>query len=161
MDSEPSNLQNFIMRYSSAIDTNSIDEARTAHFEFTRSILQLCVHGEIIEEGSLPSDVVFGPGRYAAREDTKIFWVPSPVQGRVPLLCLSVHHDLGDEVRKFAFVEGAIRAKVGASLLEKFKEDETYIYIQIHAPAEFFSIGVRRDEVLRLLERSKAWAIQE
>lgn len=106
MDSEPSNLQNFIMRYSQAIDTNSIDEARTAHFEFTRSILQLCVHGEIIEEGSLPSDVVFGPGRYAAREDTKIFWVPSSVQGRVHLLCVSVHHDLGDEVRKSAFVSG-------------------------------------------------------
>lgn len=161
MDTEPSLFRDFFMRYIQAKDTNSIEEARRAHFEFTRSILQFCVHGEIIEEGSLPGDVVFGAGRYAAKEDTKIFWMPSPARDVVPVLCLSVHHDLSDEVRKLAFVENAIVAEVGASFLEKFKEDEAYIYIHIHAPAQFFSLGIRRDEVSRLLERSEAWAIQE
>lgn len=161
MHTDPSLFQDFIMRYSQAKDINSIEKARSAHFELTRSILQFCVHGEIIDEGPVPSDVVFGAGRYAAKEDTRIFWMPSPGQGRDPVLCLSVHHDLSDEVRKLAFVENAVVAEVGASFLEKFKEDKTYIYIHVHGPTVFFSLGVRRDEVERLLERSKDWAIQE
>ncbi|KAG6363496.1 hypothetical protein INS49_008596 [Diaporthe citri] len=161
MNTEPSLVQDFIMRYSQANDINSIEEARSAHFEFTRSLLHFCVHGEIIDQGSLPSDVVFGFGRYAAKEDTKIFWMPSPVQARVPVLCLSVHHDLSEEAGRLAFVESAIVAEVGASFLEKFNENETYIYIQIHGPTQFFSLGLRRDEILRLVERSKAWAVQE
>ncbi|KAI7780316.1 hypothetical protein LA080_016164 [Diaporthe eres] len=160
MNTDPSLYQDYYMRIYQAFKINSIEEARSAHFEYTRSILQFCVHGEIIEEGSLPNDVVFGMGHYAAKEDTKIFWMASPVQDTVPILCLSVHHDLSDEWQ-LPFAQSAIVAGLGASFFEKFKENETYAYIHIHTPTKLFWLRFHRDEVSHLLERSKAWAVQK
>lgn len=160
VNTDPSLYQDYYMRIYQAIKINSIEEARVAHFEYTRSLLQFCVHGEIIEEGSLPNDVVFGIGHYAAKEDTKVFWMASPVQDAVPILCLSVHHDLSDEWQP-AFAQSAIVAGLGASFFEEFKENETYAYIHIHAPTKLFWLRFHRDEVSHLLERSKAWAVQK
>lgn len=161
MDTEPSLFQDFITRYSQAVDINSIEAARSAHFDFTRSILQFCVHGEIIEEGSVPSDVLFGAGRYVAKEDTKIFWMPSPDQDRDPVLCLSVHQDLSDDLGKLAFVDNAIGAELGANCLRKFKDSDTHVQVYFHTCSGFFVVSLPRDEMLRVLEHNESLAIQE
>lgn len=161
-ETDPSLLQDFVTRYSHALETNSIEEARSAHFDFTRNILQFCVHGEIIEEGPVPSDVLFGAGWYVAKEDIKIFWMPPPVQDRGPVLCVSVHHDLSDEWRRLAFVQMAIRrTELGANCLKKFNDGDTHVHLYFHSPTRFFGIGFPRDEMLKALERNASLAIQE
>lgn len=138
VETEPSFALDFTVRYNQALNSNSIKEAREAHFELTRQVLQFCVHGDIFEEGSVSSDAVFGPGQFVAKEDTRIFWMPSPVQDRGPVLCLSVHHDLRDNLKQVAFVEKVIGAEMAASCLKKFKDTDTHVVLHFHAPSQFF-----------------------
>lgn len=149
------------MSYDQAKDANSIDKARRALFEFTRSILQFCVHGEVIEEGPLPADIVFGPGSYVAKEDTRVFWVPSPTQGKDPILCLSVHHDLSDDLKKAAFVNSVIGVELAAICLGKFKDDDTNVQLHISTPGQFFALSLPRDGLARALELYRSLAIAE
>lgn len=158
---EPSFGLDFAMRYSQALESNSIKEAREAHFELTRKILRFCVHGDIIEEGSVRGDVVFGPGQFVAKEDTRIFWMPSPVQDRGPVLCLSVHHDLEDNSKQVAFVDDVMGAEMAASCLKKFKDTDTHVVLHFHTPSEFFILFFPRDELANALERDKLLGIRE
>lgn len=161
METEPSFIWDYTMRYSQALKSNSIKEAREAHFELTRNILQFCVHGDIIEEGSVRGDIVFGPGQFVAKEDTRIFWMPSPVQDRGPVLCLSVHHDLRDDLKHIAFIDNVIGAEMAASCLKKFKDTDTHVVLHFHAPSQFFVIFFPRDEMAKALERDKLLGIRE
>lgn len=161
MDADPSLLQDFIMNYDHAKDVNSIDKARRAQFEFTRSILQFCVHGEVIEEGPMPADIVFGPGWYVAKEDTRVFWVPSPTQGKDPVLCLSVHHDLVDELNKVAFVDSVFGVELAAICLGKFKDGDTHVQLHFSTPGQFFALGLPRDGLVRALELYQSLAIAQ
>lgn len=158
---EPSFGLDFAMRYYQALESNSIREAREAHFELTRKILQFCVHGDIIEEGSMRGDVVFGPGQFVAKEDTRIFWMPSPVQDRGPVLCLSVHHDLEDSSKQVAFVENVMGAEMAASCLEKFKDTDTHVVLHFHTASGFFILFFSRDEMAKALERDKLLGVCE
>lgn len=158
-DSNSSVLFDHVMRMQTAMNNSSIEEARSAHFDFTRAYLEFCVHGEVIDEGSLPSDIVFGPGRYVKKEDTKVFWMPSPILGKSSILCVSVYYDLGGDGRDAAFLS-AIGPFMCAPLLEKFKEDDgTYIFIHVFSAAgRHFAVGLPRD----ILERHQSLvAIQE
>lgn len=161
VDTEPSFISDFTMRYSQALKSNSIKEAREAHFELTRKILQFCVHGDIIEEGSVRSDVIFGLGQFVAKEDTRIFWMPSPDQDWGPVLCLSVHHDLRDNMTQVAFVENVIGPEMAASCLKKFKDTDTHIVLHFHAPSQFFILFFPRDEMEKALERDELLGIRE
>lgn len=144
--SESSVFLDHIMRVQRAMDTNSIEEARSAHFDFTRAYLEFFVHGEVIDEGSLPSDIVFGPGQYVQKEDTKVFWVPAPMLGTSSILCVSVHYDLGDDGRDAAFLDSALRSSMCAHLLEKFREDHgTHIFIHVFSARRHFCVAVPRD----------------
>lgn len=158
-DNDSSIFLDHVLRTQTAMNTNSIEEARSAHFDFTRAYFEFCVHGEVIDEGSLPSDIVFGPGRYVKKEDTKVFWMPSPVLGKSSILCVSVHYDLGGDERDAAFLS-AIGPFMCTPLLEKFKEDDgTYIFIHVFSAAGVhFAVGLSRD----ILERHQSlMAIQE
>lgn len=155
LDNNPSIVMDFIMRVRQAMDTKSVEEARSAQFDFTRAYMELAVYGDVIDEGPLPDDIIFGAGLHVKKEDTKLFWVPSTELGKSSILCLSVHYDLNDGERLGLFLTTALESGMFERLLEKFKEDEC-IHFHVHFSTVFFSIGIDRDVVLGLLERGKS-----
>lgn len=161
MEADPSILLDFNMKYHQAINNESIEEARSAHFDFTRNVLEFCLHGEIVEEGSMQNDIIFGIGRYITKEDTKIFWVPSPVEGRMSTLCLAVHQDLSDDDYRYIFVDKVCVAEMAARALEKFDDSGTHVSISFHHTHGLFTLCVPRDEFLRVFERKNLLAIRE
>ncbi|KAK2610764.1 hypothetical protein N8I77_004165 [Diaporthe amygdali] len=161
MEADPSLSLDFIMKYHQALQNESIEEARSTHFDFTRNVLGFCLHGDIVEEGSMQNDIIFGIGRYITKEDTKIFWVPSPVEGRMSTLCLAVHQDLSDDDYRYIFVDKVCVAEMAARALEKFDDSGTHISISFHHTHGLFTLCVPRDEFLRVFERKNLLAIRE
>lgn len=155
LDSNPAISMDFVSRVLQASETNSIQEARSAQFDFTRSYMELALHGDIIDEGSLPSDLVFGIGRHVNKEDTKLFWIPSAELGKSSVLCLSVHYDLSDGERLDALFSKALEAGLFERLLEKFKDDER-VYLHLHSSTMFASAGFDRRDVVNILERKQS-----
>lgn len=162
-DANPSRFLDIGMSYIQAMKTNSIEEARSAQVDLTRSQLEFCVRGDIIDEGSLPSDVVFGLGQYVTKENTRVFWMPSIIQGTDPIKCLSVHHHLNDDRMCAGFLDSALGATMCTRLLEKFKEhSRTHIFVHVHSSGKFYQIRIPRDEIANSLQRINSLsAIQE
>lgn len=140
------------------MDNNSVEEARSAQFDFTRSFLECTVHGDVVDEGSLPSDVVFGAGLHVKKEDTKVFWVSSAELGKSSVLCLSVHYDLTGGERGDRLVIKALEDGMFDRLLKRFEEDER-IFVHVHYVGGFFVVGLDRDEFMSVLERKKSMSV--
>ncbi|KAL1864423.1 hypothetical protein Daus18300_007655 [Diaporthe australafricana] len=163
IDLNPQVMLDFGMTYLRAAKSNSVEEARNAQFEHTRNFLEVCLLGEIIEKGSVPGDIIFRVGQYVIEEDTKIFYVPSPVQGKSSTLCVSVHHDLSDNDKAGAFANhDRIVYGVLARYLEDFKEENApHVFLFLHYPAGIVTLAYSRDDLLGCIERKNYSALSE